>query len=819
MGPCLSTAGGGGDADGSNGKGANNERLSGSGSSSPTASSSARARSATRPGGEGVSPRGASAPTSSAQRTRPPKSALGSSALDSPQRSAFSMGNIVEVTAKHTQLDRHSNSSNSSSRSPGPFPSSPTARPSQPSGGGSQASLGQVLHDVEASSSSTPTHAYRSSESNGSTASKTSESASTSTRQHFDVTKHTDSVTKSSVKMGETEYSQFNQYIIIKDLGRGVHAKVMLGLNTADNLLYAIKVTNNNAAVAETAVRKEIAVLKKLNHDNVLKLFEVIDDHTTNELFLVLEYARAGPIFTRYNRLPIKEGVLHSYMVDIIQGLDYLHHAVGIAHMDLKPENLLKAADGTVKIADFGVSFIIDRHAKSSALKQGIVGTPAFVAPEMLGEDGYDPYIADIWSLGVCMFNMATARLPFVGKTIFQLIALATRYGVRFPPLPDLSDDLKHLITIILEVDPTKRATISEIMSHRWITSYGENPLPASLADQPVQIHVTEEEVAAAVRADPLAALLTPVFKTMHFVPGDFIISKGALGDTMYFINSGECEVLMDALDSDERFDAGSRTKDYDSCDNSAVLAIRTAGEFVGEMAVLEAIQKGTAEAVGTRTASVRARKHVDCLSVTAHELLAAIQNNERGRDQLLRTASYRLSQNEEIMLQLAELRLNPTDSNLQEFAPSRTLRVLYAEDSVPTQFIVKRLMKRIGNVELACVNDGKAALEYCEKCARGEMVCPDIILMDCQMPVMDGLKATTSIRALPHTTVSSIPIVAVSSGVKSMSQKDCIDAGMDDYAAKPLNQKILIDVLVRNLNADLSQPVDAVDVVPVLWT
>jgi [calcium/calmodulin-dependent protein kinase] kinase len=634
-------------------------------------------------------------------------------------------------------------------------------------------------------------------------------------------TKHTDVITKSSIKMGEMEYCQFNQYVLIKDLGRGVHAKVMLALNTADNVLYAVKVTNNKAAVAETAVRKEIAILKKLKHDNVLKLFEVIDDRNSDELFIVLEYARDGPIFTRHSRLPVNESVLLSYMIDIVQGLDYLHHAVGIAHMDLKPENILKAANGKVKIADFGVSFIIDQNVKNNVRKEGVVGTPAFIAPELLGAAGYDPYIADIWSLGVCLFNMATAQLPFTGKTIFQLIAMATRHGVRFPPLPDLSNDLKNLITIILEVDPKKRATISQIMSHTWITSNGENPLPASLADQPVQIHVTEEEVAAAVRADPLAALLTPVFKPVRFEPGDFVTTKGALEDVMYFINSGECEVLMDALEDDDEQLGGETLTRANSIDGMAVLAVRSAGDIVGEMAVLQVIQKGNSEDFGTRTATVKARTQVDCLSVTAGELLAAIKADKGGRDQLFRTASNRLNQNEEIMLQLAELRSQDaaSDGHERKLVPSRTLRVLYAEDSVPTQFIVKRLMKRIGNVELACVNDGKAALEYCEKCARGEMVCPDIILMDCQMPVMDGLKATTSIRALPHTTVSSIPIVAVSSGVKSMSQKDCIDAGMDDYAAKPLNQKILIDVLVRNLNADLSQPVDAVDVVPVLWT
>jgi [calcium/calmodulin-dependent protein kinase] kinase len=719
--------------------------------------------------------------------------------------------NIAEaMSVKHPDVNRRpaARDAQASDRNAGSFPStragpsSAVAPPVQRGGADSQGSLDQVLQSLE--SAGRRQHRVSNSGSMTSNSSEVSTTSTSSSVRAYESTKHTDSVTKSSVKMGEMEYSQFNQYIIIKDLGRGVHARVMLGLNTADNLLYAIKVTNSNAAVAETAVRKEIAVLKKLNHNNVLKLFEVIDDQNSNELLLILEYASAGPIFTRYNRIPVKEGVLHSYMRDIIQGLDYLHHAVGIAHMDLKPENLLKSSDGTVKIADFGVSFIGNNAQKPH---KRIVGTPAFIAPEMLGDVGYDPYIADIWSLGICIFHMATAQLPFIGKTIFQIIAMAKRQGLRFPPLPDLSHHLRDLISIILEVDPLKRATVSEIMSHPWITANGEMPLPVSLAYQPGQIYVTEEEVQGAIRADPLAALLTPVFKSMHFAPGEFIMRKDELGYTMFFINSGECEVLMDALDDDENdelgADSGGRSKDSDPGETMAVLAVRTAGQFIGEMAVLEAIQKGTAEAVGKRTASVRARAEVDCLSVTGGDILAALEKDEGGRERLLRTASIRLEQNEEIMAQLVESKMKKSKSEMAlaqaEFAPSRPLQVLYAEDSVPTQFIVKRLMKRIGNVELTCVNDGKAALEHCKKCAGGEMVRPDIILMDCQMPVMNGLDASTAIRALADPAVRGVPIVAVSSGIKHLNEKECMDAGMDDYVAKPLNQETLVDVLVRN--------------------
>jgi CheY-like chemotaxis protein len=116
----------------------------------------------------------------------------------------------------------------------------------------------------------------------------------------------------------------------------------------------------------------------------------------------------------------------------------------------------------------------------------------------------------------------------------------------------------------------------------------------------------------------------------------------------------------------------------------------------------------------------------------------------------------------------------------------------------------VKRLLKRLGGVEVTCVSDGKATLEHCTRCVDGKLQHPDIILMDCQMPLMNGLEATVAIRRLRDEKMSRVPIVAVSSGIKSMNKLACVEAGMDDYVAKPLNQETLASALMNNLPSEL---------------
>ncbi|CAL6419685.1 unnamed protein product [Bathycoccus prasinos] len=597
--------------------------------------------------------------------------------------------------------------------------------------------------------------------------------------------KLTPSVQKLSIIMDDKEHEQLNQYIMIKDLGRGAHAKIR----------------NERVRVAEAAVRKEIAILKKLSHPHVLKLHEVIDDTVSNELILVLE-------------VPLSEKVLHGYARDIVLGLDYLH-SLEIAHMDLKPENMLKMADG-VKLCDFGVS--VDSELTGVTRSTRLAGTPAFLAPEMLDETGYDPMPSDVWSLGVCLYNMATARLPFTGKTVFQIVAMAKSTELKFPdedadaivnattvpspPPPKLSNLLKDMLRKMLVVDPKERISIAGMMEHPWVTEEGKKPLGRPRTKSPsMKLEVTEEDIDNAVRTNPLAAILQPAFSIERFKDGEVLMRKGEVGDRMYFINKGECEVLMDAL-----LEAAAVVDDSSSKnnDNEDVLCIRYAGEIVGELAFLTAIEKRKDKktpGVGYRNATVRAKGEVECLAVTVTDMLEALEFDESSRASVVEVAEYRNRQTEEVIQQIAESKLDDAKHSKPVLNIEKTLRILYAEDSLPTQMIVKALMRKIGKVELTIASNGREAVDVCKKLEKKEELF-DLILMDCQMPVMDGLEATREIRKLENADgyFANIPIVAVSSGIISMTQDICKEAGMDKYVMKPLSQKLLVDTLMNAL-------------------
>ncbi|KAJ2806552.1 hypothetical protein H4R20_001644 [Coemansia guatemalensis] len=185
-----------------------------------------------------------------------------------------------------------------------------------------------------------------------------------------------------------TGRKMINQYMIIRELGRGTHGKVKLAFDTTSGEYYAIKIIDKEPRGRRLRpgpsngrlridvdkmekVKREIAILKKCRHPNVVRLREVIDDAHARRIYLVIEYMDGGEIAWRdSDHLPLMTADrARSVFRGLVLGVEYLHY-VGILHRDLKPQNLLCSKAGAVKISDFGVSFLsrkMSRHRLDQA--------------------------------------------------------------------------------------------------------------------------------------------------------------------------------------------------------------------------------------------------------------------------------------------------------------------------------------------------------------------------------------------------------------------------------------------------------------------
>ncbi|KAG9348649.1 hypothetical protein JZ751_002389, partial [Albula glossodonta] len=260
-------------------------------------------------------------------------------------------------------------------------------------------------------------------------------------------------------------------------------------------------------------VYQEIAILKKLDHLNIVRLVEVLDDPSDDNLHMAFELMQKGPVMEVPSENPFTEEQAHFYFRDIVLGIEYLHYQK-IIHRDIKPSNLLLGDDGHIKIADFGVS---NEFEGSDALLSSTAGTPAFMAPETLTDDYqiFSGKALDVWAMGVTLycfvFGKASQQLkhspihyscPFIDEYILALHNKIRNKHVVFPETPSISEDLKDLILRMLEKDPEQRMTIPEIKVHPWVTKGGTDPLPLE-EEHCTVVEVTEEEVQNSVKLVP----------------------------------------------------------------------------------------------------------------------------------------------------------------------------------------------------------------------------------------------------------------------------------------------------------------------------
>ncbi|PWN37642.1 kinase-like protein, partial [Meira miltonrushii] len=313
---------------------------------------------------------------------------------------------------------------------------------------------------------------------------------------------------------GPSGRRMINQYVIEDELGRGVHGKVRLARDTETGEKVAVKIVEREGKkrlgapsrdqelerqrekerkrllwTTDQKVKREIAIMKKLAHENIVRLKEVIDDPASKKVFMVLEYMEGGEVQWKDERgfptLTVDEA--RRTLRDIVLGLEYLHYQ-GIIHRDIKPANLLLDKDQKVKISDFGVSHFSyallvangglpsmdsdTEKQKDPSLADDrelakTAGSPAFFAPELClageapsaqtgtirhtekdqastpkEEDNTSiqnrsrPPITkaiDVWALGVTLYCLLFGHVPFTADNEFALFSVITREDYELP--------------------------------------------------------------------------------------------------------------------------------------------------------------------------------------------------------------------------------------------------------------------------------------------------------------------------------------------------------------------------------------------------
>ncbi|XP_028822877.1 serine/threonine-protein kinase 17A [Denticeps clupeoides] len=273
-----------------------------------------------------------------------------------------------------------------------------------------------------------------------------------------------------------------------KELGRGKFAVVRKCVEKSSGREYAAKFMRKRRKGQDCRLEivHEIAVLELATASpRVINLHEVYE--MASEMVLVLEFAAGGEIFNQCvaeGDEAFKEDDVKRLMRQILEGVSFLHKN-SVVHLDLKPQNILltsAAPLGNIKIVDFGLS----RMVSSSQEIREIMGTPEYVAPEILN---YEPITTatDMWSIGVLSYVMLTGISPFLGDDKQETFLNISQVNISYAEeeLQRLDKSAVHFIKSLLVKEPEERATAEECLKHQWLQPKGVENNKAALEEEP----------------------------------------------------------------------------------------------------------------------------------------------------------------------------------------------------------------------------------------------------------------------------------------------------------------------------------------------
>uniref|UniRef100_A0AC35GHS0 Protein kinase domain-containing protein n=1 Tax=Panagrolaimus sp. PS1159 TaxID=55785 RepID=A0AC35GHS0_9BILA len=263
--------------------------------------------------------------------------------------------------------------------------------------------------------------------------------------------------------------NKLTDFKLLKFLNQGAQGKCYLYENIKDSLkqkvvLKEIQIKNNSNLSEEQ--NKEIEILKNCRHPFIIGLYGHFVENLN--LYIIMQYAEGGSlgneIYQRKVAIPQKhfdEFDIFMYFTQITLALNYLH-SQNVIHCDLKPENiLLNGSKKLAKLADFGISKIIE-NGENVKCEKGREGTPFYIPPEIWNGQKYSNKI-DIWSLGCILYEMCELKKSFNGSTV-DVITYNVIFGKYEKPLRILNDDLKTIIVDCLNINPENRPTTIQLL-------------------------------------------------------------------------------------------------------------------------------------------------------------------------------------------------------------------------------------------------------------------------------------------------------------------------------------------------------------------
>lgn len=274
-------------------------------------------------------------------------------------------------------------------------------------------------------------------------------------------------------------------YVLGKTLGKGSYSTVKRAHHIETQTEVAIKILTPGNRCDMVDIEREIAILKLLRHPNIINLLDVIQEGDGSKMYLVFELVNGGDLFDyTIARGRLSEREARRIMREVVSAVAYCH-AHMVVHRDLKLENLLMDKDGHARIADFGMSGIMQPGLRMNTF----CGSPMYMSPEIVQGLGYGPGV-DVWSLGVVLYTILVGRTPWrMSKTANDMVEdLDSMLEGKFTIPSDikLSPDCEELLNLMIVPEHAKRATIEQLMDHPWLKEGYGQPVTVPLSVSPI---------------------------------------------------------------------------------------------------------------------------------------------------------------------------------------------------------------------------------------------------------------------------------------------------------------------------------------------